>query len=91
MLPVPLVDEVAPALGDELPLLARDGGFVRQGYDIALDDLRGLRDESRRLIAALQVRYVNETGIQSLKIKHNNVLGYHIDVRSCPCIKIDGP
>ena len=40
LLPVPLVDEVAPALGDELPLLARDGGFVRQGYDIALDDLQ---------------------------------------------------
>jgi DNA mismatch repair protein MutS len=88
LLPVSLVDKVAPALGDELPLLARDGGFVRQGYDIDLDDLRGLRDESRRLIAALQVRYVNETGIQSLKIKHNNVLGYHIDVRSAHASKL---
>ena len=88
LLPVSLVDKVAPALGDELPLLARDGGFVRQGYDITLDDLRGLRDESRRLIAALQIRYVNETGIQSLKIKHNNVLGYHIDVRSAHASKL---
>jgi len=77
-----LCDELAPALGDELPLLARDGGFIRQGYDLALDDLRGLRDESRRLIVALQSRYADETGIASLKIKHNNVLGYHIDVRS---------
>ncbi len=82
LLPVPLADELSPALGDDLPLLAREGGFVRQGYDLALDDLRRLRDESRRLIAALQARYANETGIQSLKIKHNNVLGYHIDVRS---------
>ncbi|MCH1377497.1 DNA mismatch repair protein MutS [Alphaproteobacteria bacterium] len=77
-----LSDELTPALADELPLLARDGGFIRQGYDLALDDLRGLRDESRRLIVALQSRYVDETGIASLKIKHNNVLGYHIDVRS---------
>ena len=77
-----LSDELTPALADELPLLGRDGGFIRQGYDLALDDLRGLRDESRRLIVALQSRYVDETGIASLKIKHNNVLGYHIDVRS---------
>ncbi len=82
LLPLSLVDEVAPALGDELPLLARDGGFVRQGHDPVLDDLRGLRDEGRRLIAALQVQYADEIGIQSLKIKHNNVLGYHIEVRS---------
>ena len=86
--PMPLVGEVAPALANELPLLTRDGGFVRQGYDLALDDLRGLRDESRRLIAALQARYANETGIQSLKIKHNNVLGYHIDVRSSHAPKL---
>ncbi|MGB2288514.1 MAG: DNA mismatch repair protein MutS, partial [Candidatus Puniceispirillaceae bacterium] len=80
--PTPLVHSLTPALGDDLPLLARDGGFVRQGYDLALDELRGLRDESRRLIAALQTRYSDETGIASLKIKHNNVLGYHIEVRA---------
>ena len=88
LLPLPLLDEVAPVLVDELPLLARDGAFVRQGYDLALDDLRGLRDESRRLIVALQARYADETGIQSLKIKHNNVLGYHIDVRSAHAPKL---
>ena len=83
-----LIDVLVPALGDELPLLARDGGFVRQGYDLVLDDLRGLRDENRRLIAALQSRYADETGIASLKIKHNNVLGYHIDVRSNHAAKL---
>jgi len=83
-----LINVLVPALGDDLPLLARDGGFVRQGYDLALDDLRGLRDESRRLIAALQSRYADETGIASLKIKHNNVLGYHIDVRSNHAAKL---
>jgi len=88
MKPVPLVDTLGPALGDELPLLARDGGFVRQGYDAALDELRGLRDESRRLIAALQQSYCTLTGITSLKVKHNNVLGYHIDVRNTHADKL---
>ena len=86
--PTPLVHSLTPALGDDLPLLARDGGFVRQGYDLALDEVRGLRDESRRLIAALQTRYSDETGIASLKIKHNNVLGYHIDVRAAHASKL---
>ena len=80
--PTPLADKLQPALADDLPRLARDGGFVRQGFDFTLDELRGLRDKSRRLIAALQNRYSDETGIASLKIKHNNVLGYHIDVRA---------
>ncbi|MEC8642998.1 MAG: DNA mismatch repair protein MutS [Pseudomonadota bacterium] len=88
MAPVNLASELAPALADELPLLARDGGFVRGGFDPALDELRALRDESRRLIAALQHRYCEGTGIASLKVKHNNVLGYHVDVRSAHAEKL---
>jgi DNA mismatch repair protein MutS len=75
-----LVATLAAALGDELPHLARDGGFIAKGYDAALDELRTLRDESRRHTAALQARYAEETGINGLKIKHNNVLGYFIEV-----------
>ena len=75
-----LVDRLARALADDPPFLARDGGFVRAGYAPALDELRALRDESRKHIAALQARYVADTGINSLKIRHNNVLGYFIDV-----------
>ena len=70
------------------PLLARDGGLVRRGYNLALDEIRDLRDESRRLIAALQQRYSAETNVVSLKIKHNNVLGYHIDVRASHAEKL---
>ena len=77
---VTLADELTRALGDELPLIKRDGGFVREGYDAALDDNRALRDESRRVIAALQARYADETGVKALKIKHNNVLGYFVEV-----------
>ncbi|MGO7288087.1 hypothetical protein ACCT25_38280, partial [Rhizobium ruizarguesonis] len=45
-----------------------------------LDEVRALRDQSRRVIAGLQLQYAEETGIRSLKIKHNNVLGYFIEV-----------
>lgn len=75
-----LVDTLGNALADELPMYARDGGFIRPGVDAALDDLRVLRDESRRHIAALQDRYAQETGINTLKIRHNNMLGYYIEV-----------
>jgi DNA mismatch repair protein MutS len=73
-------NELARALADELPVFRRDGGFVRSGYEPALDEARALRDESRRVIAALQVRYAETTGIKTLKIRHNNVLGYFVDV-----------
>ena len=72
--------ELKAALGDELPLIKRDGGFVREGYDATLDENRGLRDESRRVVAALQARYADETGVKGLKIRHNNVLGYFVEV-----------
>jgi len=75
-----LVERLSRALADELPLLARDGGFIRTGYAPPLDDVRRLRDDSRRLIAELEGRYKAETGIDGLKIKHNNVLGYFIEI-----------
>src|SRR3569623_1664906 len=75
-----LAAELGAALGDELPLMKRDGGFVREGYDAALDETRALRDESRRVIAALQARYSDGTGVKALKIRHNNVLGYFVEV-----------
>jgi DNA mismatch repair protein MutS len=77
---VAVADELARALADELPAFRRDGGFVRVGYDATLDEARALRDESRRIIATLQVRYAEITGIRALKIRHNNVLGYFVDV-----------
>ncbi len=76
----PLVDVLSRALAAELPLFARDGGFVAAGYRADLDEQRRLRDNARQLIARLQARYVAETGVQALKIRHNNVLGYFIEV-----------
>ncbi|PLX29806.1 MAG: DNA mismatch repair protein MutS [Alphaproteobacteria bacterium] len=75
-----LAQVLLEALAAEVPLLARDGGFVRHGYDKDLDELRQLEDESSAHIAMLQQQYQQQTGIPSLKIKHNQVLGYFIDV-----------
>lgn len=75
-----LADELTNALADDLPLLKRDGGFVRTGYTGQLDEHRGLRDESRKIIAGLQNQYASETGVKALKVRHNNVLGYFIEV-----------
>ncbi len=75
-----LAAELSAALAAELPAFKRDGGFAREGYDKILDETRALRDESRRVIAALQARYAEDTGIRVLKIKHNNVLGYFVEV-----------
>ncbi len=75
-----LAAELSGALAVELPAFKRDGGFVREGYDATLDETRALRDESRRVVAALQARYAEETGVKGLKIRHNNVLGYFVEV-----------
>ncbi len=74
-----LVALLDAALVEEPPLLARDGGFVAPGHVPDLDETRALRDEGRGVIAAMQTEFIGATGINSLKIKHNNVLGYFIE------------
>ncbi|MGJ4993151.1 DNA mismatch repair protein MutS [Bradyrhizobium sp. HKCCYLS3077] len=75
-----LADEFARALDEQLPLIKRDGGFVRSGYDATLDETRNLRDASRLVVASMQARYADQTGVKALKIRHNNVLGYFVEV-----------
>jgi DNA mismatch repair protein MutS len=82
--------ESSAALGENLPLLRRDGGFIGAHYDDTLDDTRSLRDESRRVVAALQARYADETQIRTLKIRHNNVLGYFVEVTALNGDKLMG-
>ncbi|GBE43328.1 DNA mismatch repair protein MutS [bacterium BMS3Bbin10] len=78
--PDDLLRERGAALSDKMPAQLRDGGFVRAGYNRDLDDARALRDRSRQVIAALQSDYVQTTGVKALKVRHNNVLGYFIEV-----------
>ena len=83
-----LVARLAAALVEDPPFLARDGGFIAAGFDDELDRLRGLRDRARRHIAALEGRIQGETGIASLKIRHNNLLGYYIEVTATHRAKV---
>ncbi|SLN33581.1 DNA mismatch repair protein MutS [Pseudooctadecabacter jejudonensis] len=83
-----VLDLLDAALVAEPPLLARDGGFVASGYDAELDEFRSLRDEGRSVIAQMQQRYSEDTEIAALKIKHNNVLGYFIEVTATHSAKM---
>ena len=74
-----LIELLDQALIAEPPLLARDGGFIAPEYDEDLDEARKLRDEGRSVIAQMQKEFAAQTGISTLKIKHNNVLGYFIE------------
>ncbi|RYE88093.1 MAG: DNA mismatch repair protein MutS, partial [Hyphomicrobiales bacterium] len=78
--PDAMAAELLAAIDDEPPLLARDGGFVRKGYDERLDAERALASETRAVVAALQARLIAETDVKSLKIRHNGVLGYFVEV-----------
>jgi DNA mismatch repair protein MutS len=82
--------ELSAALGHDLPLSRREGGFIGAHYDEMLDQTRSLRDESRRVVAALQARYADETQIRTLKIRHNNVLGYFVEVTAANGDKLIG-
>ena len=75
---------------DEPPYFARDGGFIRAGVYAPLDESRALRDEFRRVIASLESRYRTESGVAALKIKHNGVLGYFIEVTQQHADKLMG-
>jgi len=77
-----LVRKLSEALLAELPFYARDGGFIAPGFSPGLDELRSLRDESRKLVAGLEDTYAKATGVSNLKIRHNSFIGYYIEVPS---------
>jgi DNA mismatch repair protein MutS len=72
--------DLSDALADDLPHLKRDGGFVREGYRAELDEARRLKEDGRGVMASLEVKYVEKTGVKSLKVRHNNILGFYIEV-----------
>ncbi|NNE54334.1 MAG: DNA mismatch repair protein MutS [Sulfitobacter sp.] len=86
-----LITLLEESLIAEPPLLTRDGGFIATGYDADLDEARQLRDEGRSVIAQMQQKFVSDTGISSLKIKHNNVLGYFIETTATHAEKMLSP
>ncbi len=79
------------ALVDDPPLIRRDGGFVRPGYRPELDETRQLAEDSRKVMAALEARYTDETGVKSLKVRHNNILGYFVEVTQANAHPLQSP
>jgi len=87
---MPIVADLAPppqllaalraTLAENLPLVAGDGGTIAGGFDPKLDELRRLTRDSRTAILELEAKLRNKTGVNSLKIRHNNILGYHVEV-----------
>ena len=86
-----LIELLSKALNEDLPLLLRDGGFVAAGFEPDLDHARHLRDEGRGVIAQMQAEYSSLAEIASLKIKHNNVLGYFIETTATHADKMLRP
>lgn len=86
-----LVRLLDDALIAEPPIFARDGGFIASGYHSELDEARQLRDEGRSVVASMQSEYIELCGVQSLKIKHNNVLGYFIETTATHAEKMMNP
>ncbi len=78
--PPELVDALNAALGEKLPFLAREGGFIAPGYDAVLDELRQLTTDTKVVLARLQAAYAERTGVKSLKIQYNQVFGYFVEV-----------
>ena len=83
-----LIDTLDSAIIETAPVLARDGGFIKKGYDKELDEYLDLLDNGEDVIQKLQKKYACETGISTLKVKNNNVLGYFIEVTPSQISKI---
>lgn len=79
---IDLMDHLERGLKQDLPMLSRDGGFVQKSYDPALDELKDLCDNSKKTMLEMEARYLKRAGVSNLKIKHNNVIGYYIEVPS---------
>src|SRR5262249_6773560 len=84
----PLLEALSSALVDQPPLVARGGRFG-MGYRAELDEQRTLRDDSRKTVAGLEARYRAASGVPSLKIRHNNMIGYHFEVTATHAEKLD--
>jgi DNA mismatch repair protein MutS len=72
--------QLSRALVDEPPHLRRDGGFTRAGYRADLDEAHTLREDSRKVMGALEAKYIEQSGVKSLKVRHNNILGFYVEV-----------
>ncbi len=89
--PKGLLDKLTAALVDELPQQKKEGGYVKKGFSPELDEVRSLKESGRQVIARLETEYIALSGVKNLKVKHNNILGYFIEVtqaNSAPLLEV---
>jgi len=75
-----LCDKIKRFIRDDAPLFARDGGFIKPGASAALDEFENMRAGSKKFLMDLQYKYVQQTGVQNLKVSFNNLVGYYVEV-----------
>jgi DNA mismatch repair protein MutS len=85
-----LRESLDSALADDLPMSAREGGIVRRGYDVDLDELHTVATGGKDWIARFQAEEITRTGIASLKVGFNKVFGYYIEVTHAQASKVPG-
>ena len=81
-------DGIEEALDPDAPMSSRDGGLIRAGYHPGIDELRKARTEGRGWIAALEAKERERTGIDSLKVRYNQVFGYYIEITKANLAKV---
>jgi DNA mismatch repair protein MutS len=86
-----LKDALSSALAADLPSQASDGGFIAAGYDASLDERRARVAGAEDAVAALQVRYIQETGVKGLRIRSNSLIGYHVEVPNAAAAALKPP
>lgn len=75
-----LLQALQNTLNDELPATANEGGMIRKGFNQKLDEMLELRDNGHNQLKELEQKYKSDTGINNLKIRCNNLIGYYIEV-----------
>lgn len=75
-----MCDKLKHYLKEEVPLLARDGGFIEKGASALLDEVKMVKADSKKYLMDLQYKYARQTGIQNLKVAYNNLVGYYVEV-----------
>jgi DNA mismatch repair protein MutS len=75
-----LYDLIEQAIRPEAPVSIRDGNIIKEGYDPAIDELRKTSKEGKSWIAAIEARERERTGVDSLKVRYNQVFGYYIEI-----------
>ena len=75
-----LTDMLMAAIDPDAPALIKDGGYIRDGFNAELDELRSIKENGKQYMQELEAREKERTGIKTLKVGYNRVFGYYIEI-----------